>query len=55
MRLPGRDDDSAEVYEKNPWMCYGTAMHRLREWGSPQKVGLKLSFEELEAVNDCFS
>jgi len=30
--------EAKEVYEHNPWMCYATSMHRLREWGSPQKV-----------------
>jgi hypothetical protein len=30
--------EAKEVYEQNPWMCYATPMHRLREWGSPQKV-----------------
>jgi hypothetical protein len=30
--------EAKEVYEHNPWMCYAVPMHRLREWGSPQKV-----------------
>jgi hypothetical protein len=30
--------EAKEVYEHNPWMTYATPMHRLREWGSPQKV-----------------
>ena len=30
--------EAKEVYEQNPWMCYATPMHRLREWGTPQKM-----------------
>jgi hypothetical protein len=30
--------EAAEVKAVNPWMVYGESLHRLREWGSPNKL-----------------
>jgi hypothetical protein len=45
--------EAKEVYEHNSWMCYATPMHRLREWGSPQKVLDLMDERQLNGTEIC--
>lgn len=46
--------EGAEVTENNPWLTYGAPLHRLREWGSINKV-FDVIDEKLLAVPEMLS
>jgi len=52
--LDDHSGEAAEVAEDNPWLTYGAPLHRLREWGSLNKV-FDVIDEKLLAIPEMLS